>query len=59
MGSPLKLDAVKVPEVPDIANLSRFIFTSIGKVSKSFSQELIQEFFHFLLFAVSIFAMKY
>ena len=49
MGSPSKLHAVKVPEVPDIANLSRFLFTSIGTLSKSISQanltELIKKHF--------------
>ena len=44
MGSPFKLDAIKVPEVPDIANLLRLTFNSIGTLSKSISQELIQEF---------------
>ena len=42
--SPFKLHAVKVPEVPDIDNLISLLLTSIGKESKSFSQELIQEF---------------
>jgi len=30
--------------VPEIANLLRLIFTSIGKLAKRFSQESIQEF---------------
>jgi len=44
------LDAVKVPEVPEIANLLRLIFTSSGKLTKSFSQELIQEFGFYKLY---------
>ena len=43
MGSPLKLQAVKVPEVPEIAKLTIFFLISRGKLSRSFSQELIQE----------------
>jgi len=44
------LDAIKVPEVPDIANLLSLLFTSTGILSKSFSQELIQEFGFLKLF---------
>ena len=43
-GSPCKLDGIKVPEVPEIANLLRLIFTSMGKLIKRFSQELIQDY---------------
>ena len=40
----LLANSVKVPEVPEIANLLRLLFTSTGKLTKRFSQELIQEF---------------
>ena len=43
IGSPLKLNAVKVPEVPEIAKLTILLFISRGKLSSSFSQALIQE----------------
>ncbi|KGG04183.1 hypothetical protein EV00_1993 [Prochlorococcus marinus str. MIT 9322] len=38
------MEAIKVPEVPEIANLLRLIFTSLGKLINRFLQELIQEF---------------
>ena len=43
IGSPPKLQAVKVPEVPEIAKLTILFFTSRGKPLRSFSQEFIQE----------------
>ena len=44
IGSPLKLQAVKVPEVPEIAKFWILFFTSWGKLSRRFAQELIQDF---------------
>ena len=43
IGSPLKLHAVKVPEVPEIAKLTIFFLIPRGTLSRSFSQELVQE----------------
>ncbi|GIS31188.1 MAG: hypothetical protein Ct9H90mP2_15710 [Dehalococcoidia bacterium] len=36
IGSPFKLDAIRVPEVPHIANFLRLLFTSRGILSRIF-----------------------